>query len=403
MSFDIKELNSVNQWIEQFDLVDRYAAELLLQSLNYVSFESFEKTILEKVEGLVNELQINNNTSIAIFPIRKNTGNKFNKSKEYKAANDSSGRIGHILKNLERKLQGRVEISPRVVSMSQSKVRNIIYVDDIIGSGNRFLKFWRNDVSKSIKSWVSGGYCTVWIVSHTIHQGGLTKLTNNLKAIDSSRVVCGNLIKKSSLLSNVVLKNLLIKYGARTNKPDAALGYNGDCSPVIFQYGCPNNAPAILWATGNPKVNAAGITTGRWNAIFSERSIDSSLYKLFNGDLFYKTYPELLWNAGQYKLAFSFCENLDASNDTKVYILMLALISKGYSLEKVKSVFAPINTEFNSAVSILTQYGLIDKNFCLTIFGKDVLRSNKKQRKIYVDKEYENYYPSSYLGILREI
>ena len=138
MSFDIKELNSVNQWIEQFDLVDRYAAELLLQSLNYVSFENFEKTILEKVEGLVNELQINNNTSIAIFPIRKNTGNKFNKSKEYKAANDSSGRIGHILKNLERKLQGRIEISPRVISMSQSKVRNIIYVDDIIGSGNRF-------------------------------------------------------------------------------------------------------------------------------------------------------------------------------------------------------------------------------------------------------------------------
>ncbi|EKS6399140.1 hypothetical protein NM886_004851, partial [Enterobacter hormaechei] len=107
--------------------------------------------------------------------------------------------------------------------------------------------------------------------------------------------------------------------------------------------------------------------------------------------------------AGQYKLAFSFCEKLDASNDTKVYILILALISKGYSLEKVKSVFAPINTEFDSAVSILTQYGLIDKNFCLTIFGKDVLRSNKKQSKIYVDKEYENYYPSSYLGILREI
>lgn len=403
MAFDIKKITGVNRWIEQFELVDRYSAELLLQSLTYVSFEDFEKAIQVKVEKIVNEIRLDNNTIIAVFPVSKNTINKFNNNKQNKPANDSSGRIGHILKNLERKLPKKIEVSPRVLSMSKSKVRNIIYVDDIIGSGNRFLKFWKNDVSKSIKSWVSGGYCKIWLVSHTIHKEGKSKILKNLKAIDDSRLVCENFINVSPLLKNTNLKNLIIKYGARTNKPSASLGYSGNCSPVIFQYGCPNNAPALLWASGNPNSNDNGITLGRWDALFSERSIDSSLYKLFEGGQFYTTYPELLWSAGQYNLALTFCENLESSNDTKIYILILALISKGQDYNKVKGVFAPINKEFTIAVNTLMRNGLIDENFCLTVFGKDVLKANKKEKKIFLDKEYEDYYPTKYLGIPRDI
>ncbi|HFG2217149.1 TPA: hypothetical protein ACGF9Q_003540, partial [Vibrio cholerae] len=208
MAFDIKTIPRVKAWIEQFDLVDRYAAELLLQSLNYVSFSEFEKSIQNQIEEVVERVQQNGKTCVAVFPVSKNLQNKFNENKEVKSVNDSSGRIGHALKNLERKLAKKIEVSPRVSSMSQRKVRHIIYVDDFIGSGKRFVDFWRKDVSKSVKSWVSGGYCKIWIVSHTVHSEGLSKIIKNIKSIDPERIIYKHHVRSSSLLNNDNLKKL---------------------------------------------------------------------------------------------------------------------------------------------------------------------------------------------------
>ena len=340
MAFDIKEIPLVNKWLKQFDLVDRYAAELLLQSLNYVSFSDFEKSIQNQVEDIVERVQKTNNSCVAIFTVSKNLENKFNKDKERKSENDSSGRIGHALKNLERKLGKRVELSPRIASMSQKKVRHIIYVDDFIGSGKRFINFWRKDVSRSVKSWVSGGYCKIWIVSHTIHKTGLEKIIKNISAIDSSRMNSQNLIESSQLLRNEKIKELLMKYGARTNKNDAALGYGDNCSPVVFQYGCPNNSPAILWANGKPNKKTNCISDERWDSLFSERSVDTSLYPLFENSISYLTYPELLWSVGQYKLALKFCKETD--ENANLYNLILALSSSKYNRKKIEEVLLPI-------------------------------------------------------------
>ena len=401
MAFDIKEIPLIKSWIEQFDLVDRYAAELLLQSLKYVSFSEFEKSIQEQVEEVVRKIQKNDKTCVAIFPVSKNLQNKFNEDKALKSVNDSSGRIGHALKNLERKLGKRVEVSPRILSMSQKKVRHIIYVDDFIGSGKRFINFWRKDVSNSIKSWVSGGYCKIWVVSYAAHSEGLNIIVKNIKALDSSRIVRKDEIKSSSLLDNELLKNLITKYGERTNKPSATLGYGQNCSPIIFQYGCPNNSPALLWANGKSNKKSNGISTGRWEALFSERSINTSLYPLFENDFLYQTYPELLWTAGQYKLALEFCEG--EYKDAKLYNLILALSAKKYSRNRINELLIPIKGKSKSAIEVLIQYGLIDENMNLSKFGKDVLESNRKKKKKFVDKKYENFYPSSYLGFHRAI
>ncbi|EOW9141025.1 TPA: hypothetical protein NKP35_004722 [Vibrio parahaemolyticus] len=403
MAFDIKTIPRVKAWIEQFDLVDRYAAELLLQSLNYVSFSEFEKSIQNQIEEVVERVQQNGKTCVAVFPVSKNLQNKFNENKEVKSVNDSSGRIGHALKNLERKLAKKIEVSPRVSSMSQRKVRHIIYVDDFIGSGKRFVDFWRKDVSKSVKSWVSGGYCKIWIVSHTVHSEGLSKIIKNIKSIDPERIIYKHHVRSSSLLNNDNLKKLMLKYSSRTNKPNAALGYGKNCSPVVFQYGCPNNAPAILWANGKPNNQKNGIALGRWDALFSERSIDTSLYPLFENNFSYDSYPELLWTAGQYKLALEFCESVDSDENTKLYILILALSSKKYSRSKIDEILIPVKDKSDQAIETLIQYGLLNDNMKLTIFGKDVLESNRKKNKKFVDKEYENFYPSSYLGFRREI
>ncbi|HFG2215093.1 TPA: hypothetical protein ACGF9Q_001407, partial [Vibrio cholerae] len=74
-----------------------------------------------------------------------------------------------------------------------------------------------------------------------------------------------------------------------------------------------------------------------------------------------------------------------------------------YSRSKIDEILIPVKDKSDQAIETLIQYGLLNDNMKLTIFGKDVLESNRKKNKKFVDKEYENFYPSSYLGFRREI
>ncbi|WP_214659612.1 hypothetical protein, partial [Vibrio anguillarum] len=88
---------------------------------------------------------------------------------------------------------------------------------------------------------------------------------------------------------------------------------------------------------------------------------------------------------------------------TKLYILILALSSKKYSRSKINEILIPVQDRAEQAIKKLIQYGLLNDDMRLTMFGKDVLESNRKKHKKFVDKEYENFYPSSYLEFCREI
>jgi hypothetical protein len=70
---------------------------------------------------------------------------------------------------------------------------------------------------------------------------------------------------------------------------------------------------------------------------------------------------------------------------------------------KIEEVLLPIKDKSGEAINKLIKFGLIDKNMQLSKFGEDVLENNRKNKKIFVDKEYENFYPSTYLGFHREI
>ncbi len=396
---DIKQLELVNKWINQFDLVDRYSAEYFLQSLVYVSFSEFEKEIQDQVEKKVHQLQRKNKNCVAVFPVSRSAQNKFNIKKESKPSNDSSGRIGHVLKNLERKLPGLIEVSPRTISMSNKKVRNIIFVDDFIGTGTRFVKFWRKDVNKSIKSWVSGGFCKVWLISYATHAKGTKKICTNISAFNPKRIISNYRYRSSPLFKNKIFKNLALIYGSKTDKPSASLGYGSIATPIIFQHGCPNNAPAILWAGSKNKS-----LESRWAPLFSDRSIATSLYQLFEVNVSFQTFPELLWANREKKLALKFCEKYNSEKKAKVYVLILALVKKKYSEEQLLEILSPIGiNEATKAIKLLQKHKLIDSYFKLTVFGNDILEKNKKSKNVYKDKDFEYYYPTRFLGSRRDI
>lgn len=401
------DLPQVNNWLNQFDTADKYIAIRLITSIKYVSFDKFEEYIQEGLEHLIKK-HVSDKRPVALFTVCKNNANQFNAEKDKKPANDSAGRIAHALVNIERQLGRRVEVTPRKESMIGSKVNHLVYFDDFIGTGNRFIDYWENEVPSYIKSWVSRRWCKVWIITYAAHSKGVKKIIRKIGSINEDSFITNHLIHKSSLLENKLIKNILEIYGKRTGKSEASLGYGKLAIPVIFQHGSPNNAPAILWASG--KKNPEGFTSIQkcgWRPLFPERGIPSELYPLFQSNVQINGLPELLWSSGQYRLALSFLENIDNPKKTPADLLpftILALMSSGRNPENIKNILMMTEKEFTLERKKLLQFQLCDDKCRVTGFGKDVLERNKRNHgKKYVEDQYSMFYPSAFMGIQREV
>ena len=397
---DIKDLPEVKRWLNQFDIPDQYLAEYMLKKLRYVSLEEVEEWIQKAVNNLLEDIKKGNNNrmeSVAIFPVTKNTENVFNRNKELKAANDSSGRIGHALKNIERGFTSHIEVSPRVESMRSKKVRHIIYVDDFTGTGERFKKFWRG-VSPSIKSWCSHGWCKIWVISFAAHNEGLRKIVSNVGPVSEDQIRYGYLIKNGLFSQNLNLHHLCRKYGKRLSEKQTVLGYGAQLSPIVFQYGCPNNAPAILWCKGSSSEKA-------FKPLFPNRSVPVELFPLFHSEVDVNTTAEDLWIARNYALALAFLEKPELYNDQYELLTILSYLKNGRSPDNVRELMVMSDDSVNSYLESLKTYGLIDSACTITRFGKDILlRGGKSKFNKRRDKsDYKNFYPRSFLGFQREV
>lgn len=403
---DLIDLPNIRNWINQFEYRDRYLAEYMLRRLRYISFEDFETWLQQEVKNLIMHI---GKEPIALFPVTKPENLKYSESKAYKPKNDSSGRIAHILKNFERSSNNYIELTPRIVSMRSKKVRHIIYVDDYIGTGERFIKFWRNDVSSSIKSWCSFGWCKIWVLSFAAHKQGIRKIVNKIKCVKHEQIKVGLDLGKSFIHNDKDLLNFCNKYTSdifdsdKNNSlaRDENNSFGNLLSPIIFQHGCPNNAPLILWGKKNkPK---------KWNPLFPGRSIPDCLYKLFNRDFnrdfSYEATAEDLWKLNRHKLAINFLDNPNIFYQKKDHLCVLTCIQEKKTIQEIKNKLTMSEANVNQLLKDLKSYGLVDSIFQITDFGRELLIRIVKLKTI--DKElinqYKYYYPSSFLGFQREI
>ncbi|MCK4586649.1 MAG: hypothetical protein KAU29_04875 [Gammaproteobacteria bacterium] len=396
---DITDLPEVNNWLNQFDLPDLYLAEYMLKKIRYISLEEYETWVQKSVVELLKDIEKRDHgkSPVAIFPVTKNTKNVFNKNKELKSANDSSGRLGHALKNLERTMGKHIELSPRLESMKANRVKHIIYVDDFTGTGNRFINFW-DKVSPSIKSWCSFGWCEIWFLSFAGHEEGLNKIIKKIKPISEERIRVEYKINKSFIKDNVNLKAMCKKYGERLSDSGSVLGFGNQLSPIVFQYGCPNNAPGILWCKGDAK-------TKTFKPLFPNRSVSSNLYPLFHGEITIAETAEDLWMARNYQLALNFLDESSSYNGRFDLLTILSYLKAGRKLDNIRMIMIMSEKEIDDLFKELFNYGLIDDAHKVTRFGKDILvrGSRLKLTNNKDERVYTNFYPATFLGFQREV
>lgn len=393
------DIPPVKDWLSQFEIPDVYMAEHMLRRMRYIGFEEFEEWLHTSVNSVLEDIaKRDGKSAVAIFPVSKPFIHKFNKEKEIKLPNDSSGRIAHSLKNIERDLPKHVEITPRIDSMRKRKVRNIIFVDDFVGTGDRFINSWESSVSGTIKSWCSFGWCKIWFLTFSAHQTGIKKIIKNIRPLELSRIKVNLTINKSFMLKNSGMERVLKKYGAMIGPANQAMGYGGLATPIVFQYGAPNNLPLIFWQ------GSTGKSRKRWKPLFPNRSISFEAYPLFNEDLAKSAMPEELWTSGHYQLALNFMDAVSGyGQERHQLLLILTLLSKKRSIDEIKDLLVLSADAFGALLRQLRSGGVIDENATLTRFAYDIIsRLERKRKKDVTIEEEKFYFPSSFSGFRRE-
>ena len=399
MTENVFEIPSIADWLNQFELPDRYIAEHMLRKIRYVSHVQFENWIQSSLNELTSEIEAldqRQRSPTAIFAVTKPFETEDEWGNALPSPPDSSGRIKHSLENYVRSLGKpfHLEHMPSDECMKSRKVNHIIFVDDIIGTGTRFIKFWRSHVSKKVKFWCSRGWCKVWILAYAAHPEGIRNIERHIKALESQDVRTSLLIDRHASFRNNQLMSFLIgKYGSsetwRSNR-----GYGDTMSPIVFQHGCPNNAPGILWKSNRD-----------WNSLFNNRSVSQDLYPLFNNDLRSGAPPEDLWQIGEYRLAIEFLKRPFSFAGYERLMTTLSLINRGRTERTIREIIVATEVEFQDIITDLQRYGLVDAAHNISRFGRDILqraRHTGNYRRA-TEYEYKEHFPLSFLGFQREV
>ncbi|AFM14107.1 phosphoribosyltransferase-like protein [Turneriella parva] len=309
---NILEHHRTQNWLKQFKNSNDYLlAALFLRSLKLVSFAEFEGAITEQITSIPKDVK----SRTALFPVVRQDAADF--------LPDSSGRIRHMFKNLYRQDKRRFCIEPSFESMRAQKVKNIVLVDDIVGSGKRLDGYLKTAITPTIKSWLSYKLCKIFIVSYAITTEGEAFVRRRHKYLKQENFI--SVMNRDGLFQfgNKDLVDLLTRYGSRASGPTMYLGFKGVHTNIVFQHGAPNNLPGILVKDSK-----------EWMALFTDRAIPKDMYPLFESkksfwDIFrlktvnVQKYSELLDD-------FRKIEEIDKLN----LISVLNLLTKGYKLKK---------------------------------------------------------------------
>lgn len=248
-------------WLAQFDLEDQENAARLLSALTLVSHSAFERAlkslILSEAARIAGPVALyatrELDEGISYYEAMANPNDPMAPLDAVSRGADlgSEARIAAIIRNLCKSDPEKLLNHPSLEMLRATRAKTIIVVDDIVGSGKRTANFikamWR---SKSVMSWHSRHKIKFVALAYTAMRIGIGQVCG-LKC--KPKVA---LVRDCPTFSDipwhndieVAIRALCNHYGRQTSRPGMRLGFKKTMAALIFEHGCPNNAPSILWA-----------------------------------------------------------------------------------------------------------------------------------------------------------
>jgi hypothetical protein len=207
--------------------------------------------------------------SSALYPIREAEDTPFfgDRRKRPSPISTSKPDVGsefiatHLIKRICGQNSGVAYDHPSISTLKRFRIRRIILLDDIIGSGKRavdFIKWLLGD--SSIKSAISCSDYQVVIVTYAATSTGISKIMSDVKisrrrrTTDVIKVVSVQKIDEEAAVSwgsRINEFTTLAKRYANIHNIRFPLGYRDCFSNLVFQHGCPNNCPGLLYSASS--------------------------------------------------------------------------------------------------------------------------------------------------------
>lgn len=273
-------------WLTQFDPDDQPAAERLLTSLTLVSHSAFERALsalivseAEKFAGPVALFATREIDPREDLFVQAEHGDADNIDAVARGADlGSEARVAAITRNLAKSRPDSFLNHPTVAKMRSERCRAIFVVDDFIGSGKRTSEFlnaiW---CSSSVVSWNSLKWIQFVSIAYSATSAGLARVA--VSPAKPAIVIERDCPTFSEMPWAEEIKlgisELCRTYGGRTSRRSMRHGFGSTMAAIVFEHGCPNNAPAILWAPASP----------RWAPLFPNRSVAFEQASAFPPDI----------------------------------------------------------------------------------------------------------------------
>jgi len=404
------------KWLNQFENIqDRSYARQLLDSLKYISLRDFEIALTRLLSDLKNSL----NSRIAVYPVCAPLPNgilgqnlfngnfadtSFQRAPRYAGRRRQYGsedRVGHILERISAANRGNngissIEVCPTKKTLIEQGIKDIVFVDDICGSGQRFFKFYKKEFPASLKRLLSIGEVRVWFICYGMTKAGKKFITNNLKYFKKNPnniITYLPILDFENLLTSDV-RDLCFRYSRKVyGTESASLGYKNSIGGIVFEHGCPNNLPRILWDSKK-----------QWNALFHNRAVPEELRPSFSEESNID-FSEVLWGVNQQNLAIALLESIDNKSfdtDNRSIITLLGLINKGVRKQDLATKMLIDTSRCEDFINKSLNGSLIEYHntqLKVTSLGNCIINNFKKKYTRFTPENNiaytpENYYPS---------
>lgn len=265
------------QWCSQFSHLDKQVSEMLIDSLLWVSSESFKQFINHEIERL------SSNCNVAFYCERepRKYAKKvlpFYKSKKvdrkrtfhgcaqfpvpnhakHRVEVGSEGLIASLITPAARKSPANILFHPTAEKLKSKRVKKYVIVTDLVGSGTRINdmldSFWK---IPSIRALNSAKLISFHIISYAASKSGLARITQHrLKPEVHFEMECPSLTDAFEEDSLKDIKAFLLTFtkGSRSEDPWGSLSFGDEPLLTVFGHGAPNNIPEILFKGGRKGV-----------------------------------------------------------------------------------------------------------------------------------------------------
>lgn len=378
----LADLPRAQRWVQQFAHADQQTAVALLDSLTLVSRNEFLRAVLKLIEGIRDEVS----GKIAFYAVREMAKDETYFSDRRAKPQiaypgntiGSEGVIAQLIQKFCAGDRGRTLDHPSIGTLKRFRVQNIVLVDDACLSGNRIHEFVLEFKKvATFRSWASLGRLSFYIVAYSTSKaaettvcatlGSWTRMTREQRihyraerSLPTARTTCND----STLQA---IRDLCRRYPKRI--PGAAFyryGYAETMGTLVFEHGCPNNAPALLW------YQAPG-----WMPLFPNRSIPADLAAAFDNAI----NPVERRERFRRVLGVENQEIRSWGKDHEEILLVLGALRRIALSER--DVVHATGLRWTSVKQILNQclkLGMIDRDRRLTPQGRNELRMLRRAR-----------------------